>query len=108
MRLSQYTVSTGMDMYQASCLIPWYDILTDDFVIYMGQDYFKGVSFSENENLAEYLYELFQNRMWIKNNVGFITNHGKKLTWKSDNEKMTYISISKLIHGSELILMEIK
>lgn len=105
----QYTVSTGMDMYQAASLIPWYDILTDDFIIYMGRDYFKDIIFSENDNLAEYLFDLFQYRMWIKGqDSGEIRNNDKRLTWDSIDGKMSYISISKVINYADLILLEIK
>jgi hypothetical protein len=104
-----HVVSTGMDAYQAASLLPWYDILTDEFLISLKYDQFKDIKMSENYNFSKYLYDMFQQRMWLSTNrVGFLQNNGKLLEWRYDDTKMLYLSISKVIdENRKLILVEL-
>ncbi len=105
----QYTVSTGMDTYQAASLIPWYDILTDEFIEFMQNCVFEDISLDLDDNLGYYLWDLFQHRMWIKSQIsGWICNNGRRLEWDSKYKKMTNIKIYNIIDSQKYLLLELK
>lgn len=107
---NEFVVSTGMDLYQAVSLIPWYDVLTDDFIIHLSNYYLKDITLMDDTNLSEYLYDLFKHRFWLKGSEeSYLENNNKLLEWKYENKKMIYIRISKIINNnSKITLMELK
>lgn len=106
-KFDRYVNWCGLSTQDAIELIPKFDLLTDEALIYINS--ILPADLLNDVDLNLLVYKMFKSTFWLKTNPNFfVKNNGKYFNWKYSETCVEYICIGKIIDGAILPYIERK